>query len=337
MKYCKLLIALLVFNLDVIGQTTIRLVMNTDKKIDKVDVFDLSQQEFYSHPYKDTLSFQFKKNSINCYNIRYNEKGKLYRQQIWLDTGDIQINARLDDDKLLIDTVVNSPMYYKVMDFNKTYSNMLKTNDSVKINDFLLTAYEENLNNPFSYSIGQSFIIHNQNSRLNLINFKSLFERQGDKFSWFMLYPMVVDRTNSILSTDKLKIADFSFFDSQNQKTKIILNGADFYILDFWFLACIPCIQDHKEVKPMLKQLQQKNIQIIGISVDKQDQYSNWRKYLAKNNYSWPNYLQDSKNSLTKKLSITIYPTYIILNKEGEIIGSYNSFAEVRRKLGLDK
>lgn len=337
MKYCKLLIALLAFDLHVNAQTTIRLVMNTDKKIDKVDVFDLSQQEIYSSKYKDTVSFQFKKNSINCYNIRYHEKGKLYRQQIWLDTGVIQINAHLDDDKLLIDTVVNSSMYYKVMDFNKMYSDMLKTNDSVKINDFLLTAYEENLNNPFSYHIGQSFIIRNQNSKLNLINFKSLFERQGDKFSWFMLYPMVVDRTNSILSSNKLKMADFSFFDSQNQKAKIILNGAEYYILDFWFLACVPCIRDHKEMKPILKKLQQKNIQIIGISVDQQDQYSDWRKYLTKNNYSWPNYLQDAKNSVTNQLSIAIYPTYIILNKEGDIIGSYNSFVEVMKKFGVNK
>lgn len=337
MKYCKLLIALLVFNLHLIGQTTIKLIMNTDKKIDKIDVFDLSQQEIYSSNYKDTVSFQFKKNIINCYNIRYHEKGKLYRQQIWLDTGNIQINTHIDAEKLIIDTVINAPIYYKAIDFYKSYADILKTNDTANINRFLMTAYEENLNNLFSYSIGQSFVLRNQNSKSSLINFKSLFERQGDRFSWFLLYPMVVERTNSILSTNTIKITDFSFFDIKNQKAKIDLSGADYYLLDFWFLACVPCIQDHKEMKIALQKFQQKNIQIIGISIDHQDKYRDWKNYLIKNNYSWPNYLQDAKNSVTNQLSIATYPTYVILNKEGQIMGSYNSFAEVNMRLGLDK
>ena len=221
MKPYKFLIALLTFHLQLAGQTNIRLVLTTDKQIDKVDAFDLSQKEIYSSSYKDTLSFLFKKNSINCYNIRYHEKSKMYRQQIWLDTNNIVIKSHLAGDDLIIDTVINSPIYYKAVDFYKSYSDILKTKDTIKINNFLLNKYEEHLNNPFSYAIGQNFLLRNQNSKLDLINFKSLFEQQGNKFSWFLLYPLVVDRVNNILSTDKLKITDFTFLNSQNQKSKL--------------------------------------------------------------------------------------------------------------------
>ncbi|MBY0479116.1 MAG: TlpA family protein disulfide reductase [Chitinophagaceae bacterium] len=337
MRPYKFLIALLTFHLQVAGQTNIQLVLTTDKQIDKVDAFDLSQKEIYSFSYKDTLSFQFKKNSIDCYNIRYHEKGKMYRQQIWLDTGDIVIKSHLAGDDLIIDTVINSPIYYKATDFYKSYSDILKTNDTIEINNFLLNAYEENLNNPFSYAIGQVFLLRNQNSKLNLINFKSLIDRQGNKFNWFLLYPFVVDRINNILSIDNVKITDFTFINSQNQKSKLNLTGADYYIIDFWFLACAPCIRDHKDVKPTLKKLKNKNIQIIGISVDQTDKYNDWRTYLIKNNYSWQNYMQDSKSSLTEHLAIGTYPTYVILNKEGEIIGSYNLFSDISKKFGLDE
>ena len=337
MKPYKFLIVLFIFHLKVAGQTSIQLILTTDKQIDKIDVFDLSQKEIYSSSYNDTLSFKFKKNNIDCYNIRYHEKGKMYRQQIWLDTGNIVIKSHLSGDDLIIDSVINSPIYYKATDFYKSYSEILKTNDTIEINNFLLDAYEKNLNNPFSYAIGQNFLLRNQNSKLNLINFKSLIDRQGDKFNWFLLYPFVVERVNNILSTAKVKITNFTFFNSQNQKSRINLTGADYYIIDFWFLACAPCIREHKDIKSILKKLKHKNIEIIGISVDQADKYNDWRTYLIQNNYSWQNYLQDSKNKLTEYLAIGTYPTYVILNKEGEIIGSYNLFSDISKKFGLDE
>lgn len=337
MRPCKFLIALLTFHFHVAGQTNIQLVLTTDKQIDKVDAFDLSQKEIYSSTYKDTLSFFFKKSSIDSYNIRYHEKGKMYRQQIWLDTGNIVIKSHLAGDELIIDTVINSIIYYKAIDFYKSYSDILKTNDTIKINNFLLIAYEENLNNLFSYAIGQNFLLRNQNSKLNLINFKSLFERQGNKFSWFILYPFVVERVNNILSTDKLKITDFTFFNRQNKKVKLNLTGSDYYILDFWFLACAPCIREHIDIKPNIEKLKKKNIQVVGISIDQADKFKAWWAYLTNNKYSWQNYMQDPKNSLTEHLAIGTYPTYVILNKEGEIVGSYNMFSDILKEYGLDE
>lgn len=45
--------------------------------------------------------------------------------------------------------------------------------------------------------------------------------------------------------------------------------------------------------------------------------------------------MQDENNSLTDHLSISTYPTYVILNKEGEIVGSYNMFSDISKKYGL--
>src|SRR5882672_1568870 len=82
----KFIIALLAFHFQVAAQTNIQLILKTDRQIDKADAFDLSQKETYSFPYKDTLTLHFQKTNIDCYYIRYHEKGKIYQQQILLDT-----------------------------------------------------------------------------------------------------------------------------------------------------------------------------------------------------------------------------------------------------------
>ncbi len=82
MRPLKLIIAILVINFQAVGQTNIQVVIKNlgHHKIDKVDAFDLSQVEYHEYVYQDTLNLSFKKANIDCYNIRYFENGKMYRQ-----------------------------------------------------------------------------------------------------------------------------------------------------------------------------------------------------------------------------------------------------------------
>lgn len=261
----------------------------------------------------------------------------MYRQQIWLDKGNIIIQAHLDTSNLVIDTVINSPFYYVTKSFFKNYSQVQQSHDTAQINNFLLNAYKENLSNPFSFLIGNNYLLINQNSKLNLIKLKRLFEHQGDNFKWFLFYPIVVDRTNNILTTEKINFPSFNFYDKKYKKIKLNLIGADYYVFDFWFLHCAPCIQQHKEIKSKLNELKAKNVDVIGISTDDTSDYNAWVDYLAKHNYNWQNYLQDNKNSLTKHLSIGSFPTYVVVDNEGKIIGTYNRFVDVLNMFMVDE
>ncbi|HVF96859.1 MAG TPA: TlpA disulfide reductase family protein [Flavisolibacter sp.] len=301
-------------------------------KLEKVDVFDLSQREIYDRPYRDTLVFHFQKTNIDCYNIRYHASGKMFRQQIWLDTGNVKIEGYIKDKELVIDTVVNSPFYYKVAAFNKQYSSIAKTHDTTAINDFLLAAFQENIGNPFSFSVGFYYVVTNQNQKLNLIKLKSIADGQGDKFNWFLLYPTVIGRINKILTVDRINVSNYSFLNLTNQKVQLPLKSADYFVLDFWFLACLPCVEQHAEIKKKLGQLRAKKVEVIGISTDSDPK--KWRAYLAKHGYTWQNYLQDRTQTITKDLSISSFPSYVILNKAGEIVDTYNSFADVLKKFG---
>ncbi len=335
MRPLKFIIAILIVNLQAVGQTNIQVIIKDlgQHKIDKVDAFDLSQVEFHDYVYQDTLNINFKKTNIDCYNIRYFENGKMYRQQIWLDTGKIKIEAHIDSSKLIIDTVLNSPMFYKYQDFSQKYSQLYKNQDTVSLNNFLLETYQKNIETPFSLLIGNLYIAINQNLKLNLAKLKNLCDWQGEKFKWFFFYTSVNERLNKIFTIPNIDINKFSFINKTNKKTKLSLKGADYYVLDFWFLACPPCIRDHKDIKNNLVRLKQKKVDLISISTD--ENIKNWKSYLAIHNYNWQNYLQDKVNTITTQLSINIFPTYIVLDKTGNITNTYNSFSDVLKRFNI--
>lgn len=333
----KFLLSILVIShLQSAAQTTIQVILKNpaNRKIDKVDAFDLSQQEIHQYKYKDTLLLEFKKDNIDCYNIRYHEKDKMYRQQIWLDPGSIKIEAHLTDKDLVIDTVINSPFYYASVIFNEQYVQLTRSRDTIAINNFLMSSFEKYIDNPYSINIAYYYVLRNQNSKPDLVKFKSLTDKQGDRFKWFLLYPIVVERLNKILSVDKIDVSGYSFLNKSKQPTTLQLKHSEYYVLDFWFLACKPCVEQHMKIKKNLPGLNSKSVEVIGISTD--SDLKKWKAYLAKHGYEWPNYMENKKQSISKDLSIVAFPTYLILNRKGEIVNSYNSISEVLKRFGVD-
>ena len=329
MKALKLIAVFVAISLQSFGQTNIKIVIKNDgnHKIDKVDVFDLTQKEFFESPYNDTLNFVFKKQNIDCYNIRYHEKGKMYRQQVWLNSGEIKIEARIDSTKLLIDSVYNSPIYYENLNFEKKYSLLYAKNDTVSMNKMLLDYYSKNIDNLYSLRSAYTYIELNQNSKTNLLKLKTLTDKQGDKFSWFLLYPSVVERLDKILTDSAVNTNDYSFIAPNNKTVKIPPLSKKYYILDFWFLACAPCVKDHVAIKKNLELLDSKNVELISISND--TDVTKWQKYLSKHQYNWQNYLENGTNKLTQQLVIGMFPTYIVIDKSGNIVNRQNSFADL--------
>ena len=140
---------------------------------------------------------------------------------------------------------------------------------------------------------------------------------------------------NKVLSVDKVDLAGYSFLNKDSLTTQLQLNGAEYYVLDFWFLACPPCIEQHAAIMKKLSDLNNRRIKLIGISTD--EDLKKWQDYLAKHDYKWPNYLEDKMHSISKDLSFSVFPTYLILNSKGDIIDTYNSFSAILKRFGIDE
>ncbi|MDD1444486.1 TlpA family protein disulfide reductase, partial [Dolichospermum sp. ST_sed3] len=273
----------------------------------------------------------FSKKNNDCYSNRYHEQERIYSQQIWLDSGQIKIEAHIDSSELVIDSVFNSPTYYGHLDFRKNYSLLHKTNDTTEMNKMLLDFYSNNIDNPYSFVFADIYIRLNQNSKTNLSKLKLLTDKQGDRFNWFLLYPSVVERLNKILTVGSISLSDYSFIDRQSKNVKLLPLTKRYYILDFWFLLCAPCLLDHKEISKNKKILASKNAEIISISTD--SDIVKWKKYLSKNKYYWQNYLESESKNITTDLKISSFPTYIVIDDLGNIVYVQNSFLEILKWL----
>ena len=67
------------------------------------------------------------------------------------------------------------------------------------------------------------------------------------------------------------------------------------------------------------------NIEIIGMSIDRSK--SKWATYLKLHHYNWANYNQFGYDtSLYKDLEIQLFPTYLVVNSNRDVLYKSNQF-----------
>ncbi|MFD2566835.1 TlpA family protein disulfide reductase [Pseudotenacibaculum haliotis] len=129
-------------------------------------------------------------------------------------------------------------------------------------------------------------------------------------------------------SQQKIPLDAYTFNTVEKTKEKVVLTKSKQYILDFWYLECLPCVKDHKLIEKNIKSLKKKKIEVIGMSIDKNKE--KWISYLKKHNYSWKNYNQyKGTPNLKEDLKIKMFPRYFLIDDKGNIKKTTNSFTKL--------
>ena len=133
-----------------------------------------------------------------------------------------------------------------------------------------------------------------------------------------------IEKTDSVsvfLKGYKYENVDGTQFKFDQVKGKVLL-------LDFWATWCAPCLKAHPDVVALESRINNPNLQVITISIDK-DQ-SKWKEFFAKNKWTSINIKidpNDSDNPLNKMVTEKILhngktmiktsvPRYYIIDKE---------------------
>ena len=280
--------------------------------------------------FKDTLEMEFNTGITDYYHINYVQNGKVFNQKVYLDSGHVTILMKIENDKLLIEKVIGSPLFDKVQNWKKQYAAVVK--DSAVLDSFLLKTYEEQIENMFSFTIGMRYLDIHQNDKLKLYALLPLIARQDDELKKQFGFSFLNDRLQGIIKNNMLKLSAFELIDPGNNTMHAAEMNSDFVILDFWFVGCLPCIEDHKKISRSLPFLKQNKAELISISND--ESYQTWKAYLEKHNYSWLQFKKPAAaENIISRLGITTYPTYILLNKKGDILFSTYSLDEILKQL----
>lgn len=312
----------------------LNLYLETDLEIDSVFVANLTQDREYQFlPYSDTLRIIFNDSINDRYIINFytdNEKG-LIMHQLWLNGENLIIKGKITN-RLEIDTVIGSDLYYKSIDFNNRYKELEEQKqDSQTINKFLINELEKNADNPFSIEIANKFFYRNVGDKNELKKAYDILVNQEDEIKNNLRNPY--KKIENILSIDKIDFSNFQFYDTEKKLTSIKLAKGKKYLLDFWFVECAPCIKEHKSIANNLEMLKNNNIEIIGVSIDKN--HEDWKEFLKEKKYSWLNLREVDMpdKQLRTNMMISYFPTYLLVDSEGTILKRMHTFNDLEKYL----
>lgn len=115
------------------------------------------------------------------------------------------------------------------------------------------------------------------------------------------------------------KIFPKDFFKGYEQMQSKIKKNSQYYLIDFWYSHCGPCIARFPKLKEIYTQFHDKGFDIVSISVDRQKDKKDYVAAIKKNKLAW-NHVWDKDGVTADKFNINVFPTYILLDKNDRII-----------------
>ena len=136
------------------------------------------------------------------------------------------------------------------------------------------------------------------------------------------------------------KFAIGNLVDSSGSLVQLDFTQSNVTVIDFWFNECPPCIQEMTQFETILKG-KEKEVSVISISINS---YNLWKSilkkpterfsFLSSNISNWRHYsLQsmederlknnvpiDNQEQLQKRLNVTFYPAYFVVDRFGVIV-----------------
>lgn len=305
----------------------------SDEKIESI-VFQNFRGNI-SYDFSENTKLNFNNELTEEYFFNIKTKDSLYKERVWLDKGNLKVDLSLQSQVVRIN-VKGSEIFNKTADYKKGFENLISANATdEEISKFLFEQLNKNIDNPFSYMIGLNILFKNQNNREVLSQLSGIINSQPQSLKNHYTSGLLIKTLKSKLNSGNINITEYKFLDKNNKESEILIENNDYVLLDFWHTACTPCIKDHIEIKEISNSFKDKKTKIVSLSSDQGSRIETWKKYLKTKNLPWTNYLEKEENSLTNSLEIRIFPTYILLDKENNVVVYTNSLSDIKTKLEI--
>lgn len=116
--------------------------------------------------------------------------------------------------------------------------------------------------------------------------------------------------------------ADVVLSDLQGKKVDFAKYRGKYVFIDLWASWCIPCIKEIPHLKQLEKDLQNKDVVFLSISID--TNVAAWKKKVAALGLEGE-LLNNQDNKLCESLNVSGIPFFLIYDKEGKLY-KYNAY-----------
>ncbi|MEO6286934.1 MAG: TlpA disulfide reductase family protein [Dyadobacter sp.] len=100
-----------------------------------------------------------------------------------------------------------------------------------------------------------------------------------------------------------------------------------YVVMKFWFIGCIPCVEEMPKLNEIVaKNKDRDDIIFLSIALDSE---KSLRKFLTKQRFDYHT-IGNKNDYVMNTLTINQFPTHLIINKDGKVMGLCNSLRELK-------
>jgi peroxiredoxin len=156
---------------------------------------------------------------------------------------------------------------------------------------------------------------------------RTLFEKFDEKYRNTLLGEGILAKLDKpVPPKTGDKFIDLNLYDINGKSVKLSNFSGKYILLDFWSLACYPCILAAPELRE-INEVFKDNLTIVGINMDVNLKL--WAEATKRDSITWNN-LSDGKGSYAGASSIygiSGMPTYILINPGDTIVEKWEGFS----------
>ncbi len=166
-----------------------------------------------------------------------------------------------------------------------------------------------------------------QFDQFTLSDFSSRIESLKNEYKLRYYAPSLNERISPLLKGDILPNVVGKLYGNDNRFNLDDVES-DFYLLDFWYMACYPCILSIPHLNDVFNKYDSKTLTVLGLNAIDNSEKSLRRfpKFLNYNNIEYPIVLVDK--DVPKAYKIFAYPTLILADKNKQILYTQSGFSE---------
>jgi len=114
----------------------------------------------------------------------------------------------------------------------------------------------------------------------------------------------------------------FAYKDVNNKMVNLSDFAGKYVLIDVWATWCAPCREEMPALQKIMESLKDKNIALVGISIDKPQYEKIWKKMVAEKALGGTQLISEGgwQSKFMADYGIHAVPTYIIIGPDGNVI-----------------
>ena len=128
---------------------------------------------------------------------------------------------------------------------------------------------------------------------------------------------------------------DFTQSDPQGKAISLSDYKGKYVLVNFWASWCGPCRAQSPTLIKLYKQYKSQGLEILGVSLDKPGEKSEWLDAIAKDNLNWPQVsdLRFWNSEVGKMYGVVVLPQNVLIDRTGKIVAKNLTMDALTRKL----